>query len=133
MAMNLVRPPSTRSSMTESASIRPDWGRAWEWLSIFTPMARRSSRLSRTAGSPFTSEAKPAGAVVTVVLSSIVVVVVGGSVVVLVDVVVDDGVLVVAAGAVVVVVVTAASPLQAAANRAKATMRVNIRAIGRRA
>ena len=72
------------------------------------------------------------GAVVTVVLSSIVVVVVGGSVVVLVDVVVDDGVVVVAAGTV-VVVVTAASLLQAAANRAKAPMRMSMRAIGRRA
>lgn len=96
-----------------------------------TPIALRSSRLSRVAGRPLIGEAKPAGAVVTVVLSSMVVVVVGVGVVVdVVEVVVGAIVVVVA---MVVVVVTAASPLHAAANSAKAPMRRKIRDMGGRA
>ena len=62
-AMNRVNPPSTRSSITASASWSPDCGRASGWLSILTAIALRSRLVSdrRAIRSPATGNPQVGG------------------------------------------------------------------------
>src|SRR5918994_2089993 len=80
-AARRVRLPSTGSSMTMSAWLRPAWGRALGWLSTFTNSAGRLIRPSKAPSTPVSAATGGGGAVV-VVVGGRVVVVVGGRVVV---------------------------------------------------
>src|ERR671911_1562666 len=80
-AARRVRLPSTGSSMTMSAWLRPAWGRARGWLSTFTNSAGRLIRPSKAPSTPVSGATGGGGAVV-VVVGGRVVVVVGGRVVV---------------------------------------------------
>src|ERR687897_2935733 len=79
-AARRVRLPSTGSSMTMSAWLRPAWGRALGWLSTFTNSAGRLIRPSKAPSTPV-SWATGGGGAVVVVVGGRVVVVVGGRVV----------------------------------------------------
>src|SRR5581483_2803855 len=67
--MNRLRPASTTSSYTTSASMRPDCGRASSTFSIFTTRAGRFWLGELPAGSPVSG--KTGGVVVVVVAGAV--------------------------------------------------------------
>src|SRR4051794_19992636 len=69
MAMSRLMPPSTCSSKTTSASVRPAWGRASGALSIFTIRATRFCLAGSATGAPVSGEVGAAGGAVVVVTS----------------------------------------------------------------
>src|SRR5918994_2117289 len=66
-AARRVRLPSTGSSMTMSAWLRPAWGRARGWLSTFTNSAGRLIRPSKAPSTPVSGATGGGAAVVVVV------------------------------------------------------------------
>src|SRR3954454_9445253 len=70
-AASLVIPPSTCSSNTTSASMRPDCGRASLALSIFTTSATLVALAGSSRGSPVRGARVAVGAAVVVVVGSV--------------------------------------------------------------